>query len=111
MVSEPNMAIDTADRAMDVRAEHAEFLKGLGATDVVDYTVHSLWDVLPADSADVVYDNFGAPSDVFVGEDNITDDTNQSVIDDESASRSTIYEDYNSAEFKDNFGIYSFEKF
>lgn len=43
------------------RAEHAEFLKGLGATDVVDYTVHSLWDVLPADSADVVYDNFGAP--------------------------------------------------
>jgi hypothetical protein len=59
----------------------------------------------------IQYDNFGAPSDVFVGEDNITDDTNQSVIDDESASRSTIYEDYNSAEFKDDFGIYSFEKF
>jgi len=56
----------------------------------------------------IQYDNFGAPSDVFVGEDNITDDTNQSVIDDESAERSTIYEDYNSAEFKDDFGIYSF---
>ena len=43
------------------RAEHAPMLKRLGATEVVDYTVHSLWDFLPAESVDVVYDNYGAP--------------------------------------------------
>ena len=43
------------------RAEHAPLLRSLGATNVVDYTAHSLWDVLPPDSVDVVYDNYGAP--------------------------------------------------
>ena len=43
------------------RPEHAPLLKQLGATEVVDYTAHSLWDVLDADSVDVVYDNYGAP--------------------------------------------------
>lgn len=36
-----------------------ELLKGLGATDVVDYHTTSLWDVLPENSVDVVYDNMG----------------------------------------------------
>ena len=38
------------------RAEHAPLLRSLGATDVVDYTKQSLWDALPPDSVDVVYD-------------------------------------------------------
>eukprot|EP00440_Ansanella_granifera_P053233 gb/GFBE01057709.1/.p1 GENE.gb/GFBE01057709.1/~~gb/GFBE01057709.1/.p1 ORF type:complete len:368 (+),score=64.22 gb/GFBE01057709.1/:1-1104(+) len=36
-------------------------LQSLGATDVVDYHVSSIWDELPENSVDVVYDNYGAP--------------------------------------------------
>eukprot|EP00746_Dinoflagellata_sp_MGD_P027465 gnl/MRDRNA2_/MRDRNA2_164856_c0_seq1.p1 gnl/MRDRNA2_/MRDRNA2_164856_c0~~gnl/MRDRNA2_/MRDRNA2_164856_c0_seq1.p1 ORF type:complete len:372 (-),score=65.00 gnl/MRDRNA2_/MRDRNA2_164856_c0_seq1:145-1260(-) len=42
-------------------ASHITELKSLGATDVIDYHNNSIWDVLPADSVDVVYDNYGAP--------------------------------------------------
>jgi len=42
------------------RAAHAPLLRELGADLVVDYTQRSLWDVLPTESVDVVYDNFGA---------------------------------------------------
>merc|ERR1712224_389076 len=41
-------------------ASHTDFLQNLGATDVIDYHKASLWDVLPADSVDIVYDNYGS---------------------------------------------------
>lgn len=41
-------------------ASHADLLKSLGATDVIDYHKSSLWEALPADSVDIVYDNYGA---------------------------------------------------
>merc|ERR1719272_367 len=40
---------------------NAERLKSLGATDVIDYHTSKIWDVLPANSVDFVFDNFGAP--------------------------------------------------
>lgn len=40
---------------------NANLLKKLGATDVIDYHKGSIWDALPENSVDVVYDNFGAP--------------------------------------------------
>eukprot|EP00928_Gymnodinium_smaydae_P064337 TRINITY_DN47698_c0_g1_i1.p1 TRINITY_DN47698_c0_g1~~TRINITY_DN47698_c0_g1_i1.p1 ORF type:complete len:364 (-),score=63.66 TRINITY_DN47698_c0_g1_i1:194-1285(-) len=36
-------------------------LKRLGATDVLDYHKGTIWDALPENSVDIVYDNFGAP--------------------------------------------------
>merc|ERR1712135_229549 len=41
--------------------ENFDLLKGLGATDVVDYHTSTIWDLLPENSVDVVYDNYGAP--------------------------------------------------
>lgn len=38
-----------------------ELLKSLGADLVVDYHTTSLWTVLPENSVDIVYDNYGAP--------------------------------------------------
>lgn len=40
---------------------HTALCKSLGATDVVDYHTTSLWDYLANNSADIVYDNYGAP--------------------------------------------------
>jgi len=40
--------------------KNAPLLRSLGATRVVDHHKESLWDVLPADSVDVIYDNLGA---------------------------------------------------
>lgn len=37
-----------------------ELLKSLGATDVIDYHKGTIWDALPENSVDVVYDNYGA---------------------------------------------------
>lgn len=42
--------------------EHAQFVRSLGATRVVNYKTQSLWDFLGKDSVDVVFDNFGAPN-------------------------------------------------
>jgi len=41
-------------------ASHADLLKSLGATDVIDYHKSSLWEALPENSVDIVYDNYGA---------------------------------------------------
>jgi len=40
---------------------HFTLLKGLGATDIVDYHTSTIWDTLANDSVDFVYDNYGAP--------------------------------------------------
>jgi NADPH:quinone reductase-like Zn-dependent oxidoreductase len=40
---------------------HWPLLKTLGADVVIDYHKHSLWEALPPDSVDVVFDNLGAP--------------------------------------------------
>lgn len=40
--------------------EHADLLKSFGATLVVDYHKTTIWEALPEDSVDVVYDNYGA---------------------------------------------------
>jgi len=42
-------------------ASHFDLMKSLGATDVVDYHQGTIWDSLPENSVDIVYDNFGAP--------------------------------------------------
>jgi len=42
-------------------SKHATLLKHLGATLVIDYHKSSIWDVLPDNSVDIVYDNYGAP--------------------------------------------------
>lgn len=41
-------------------ADGIAFVKSLGATFVVDYKVQDIFDALPADSVDIVYDNYGA---------------------------------------------------
>ncbi len=38
-----------------------QFVQSLGADLVVDYTKQELFDALPNDSVDIVYDNYGAP--------------------------------------------------
>eukprot|EP00945_MAST-04E_sp_MAST-4E-sp1_P008507 g8507.t1 len=40
---------------------NVDFVESCGATDVVNYKEQSLWDAIPDNSLDVVYDNFGAP--------------------------------------------------
>lgn len=40
---------------------HFELLQSLGATDVVNYHTSTIWAMLPENSVDVVYDNYGAP--------------------------------------------------
>jgi NADPH:quinone reductase-like Zn-dependent oxidoreductase len=42
-------------------ASHTALLKGLGATDVIDYHTSTIWAALADNSVDVVYDNYGAP--------------------------------------------------
>lgn len=39
---------------------HQDYCKSLGADIVVDYTKSTLWDTLPDNFVDIVYDNFGA---------------------------------------------------
>merc|ERR1712039_755649 len=39
---------------------HSVLLKSLGATDVFDYHTTTIWDQLPENSVDIVYDNYGA---------------------------------------------------
>ena len=41
--------------------EHFDFVRAMGATDVIDYHSGSLWVALGNDTVDVVYDNYGAP--------------------------------------------------
>ena len=41
--------------------ENLAFVKSRGATNVVNYKSESLWDAVPDNSVDVVYDNYGAP--------------------------------------------------
>lgn len=42
-------------------SKNFDFVKSLGATDVVDYHKESLWSILSNNSVDFVYDNFGEP--------------------------------------------------
>jgi NADPH:quinone reductase len=42
-------------------APNEAFVRSMGATDVVNYKERDIWDVVPDDSLDVVYDNYGAP--------------------------------------------------
>ena len=42
---------------------HLEYVRSLGADLVVDFTKASLWDVVAADSVDVIYDNYGEDAD------------------------------------------------
>lgn len=45
-------------------APNAPLLRSLGATEVVDYHAHSLWEALPDNSVDVVYDNLAEQSHI-----------------------------------------------
>ena len=49
--------VSTADTA------HMDYVRSLGADLVVDFTKQEVFDVLTADSVDVVYDNFGGKGD------------------------------------------------
>lgn len=44
-----------------VCTDHFAFLKQMGADHVVDYHQQDVFDALPDDSVDIVYDNYGAP--------------------------------------------------
>jgi len=44
-------------------SSNVAWVRSLGADVVVDYHKESVWDVVPADSVDVVYDNLGHPGD------------------------------------------------
>lgn len=46
---------------------HLDYVRALGADLAVDFTKASLWDVLPEDSVDVIYDNYGEDADSEMG--------------------------------------------
>lgn len=53
-------AYGAAHIIVSASASHTALLESIGATSVIDYHKASLWDVLPANSVDIVYDNYGA---------------------------------------------------
>lgn len=51
--------------------ENIDLMKKLGADVIVDYTKESLWDVVPNDSVDVLYENLGQPGTADKGLDKV----------------------------------------
>jgi NADPH:quinone reductase-like Zn-dependent oxidoreductase len=41
--------------------DQMDFVKSMGADEAIDYTQEDIFDALPDDSVDIVYDNYGAP--------------------------------------------------